>query len=272
MEKSIYSSAFNLIKNNFNYEFHLANFCCIAEEVVIAVNTSEDNTLEELRRFAKNSDLPKLRILSCDFSYEDPQLDGKIKNFALQNTTKPAKINLDMDEYIPFWQKELWDTLYERYASFFDFKEEFSFFVPSLNLYKDVNHFYDINKKWYFHGVNCHRGVVNFAKLENGRHDISKSDSCELIDADGNLVKTYDIISHFGQLEESELLSLLESKIIPFVVHTGYLNIEDRITRNKNFWERHWSLESGKEVSLPKKQEDFDKPYKHHNLDLGFER
>ena len=47
---SIYSTAFNVVKNNFDYEEAIDNFCSFAEEVVISVNQSEDNTYEELSR------------------------------------------------------------------------------------------------------------------------------------------------------------------------------------------------------------------------------
>ena len=49
---SIYSSAFNLIKNNFDYKEAIDNFCNFAEEVVIAVNTSEDDTLQVLQNLS----------------------------------------------------------------------------------------------------------------------------------------------------------------------------------------------------------------------------
>ena len=38
---SIYSSAFNIIKNDFEYGLFIDKFCEFAEEVVIAVNKSE---------------------------------------------------------------------------------------------------------------------------------------------------------------------------------------------------------------------------------------
>ena len=40
------------------------------------------------------------RIISTDFDYADPLLDGKIKNEALQATSQEFKIGLDMDERI----------------------------------------------------------------------------------------------------------------------------------------------------------------------------
>ena len=54
---SIYSSAFNVIKNSFDYKEAVENFCSFAEEVVICVNQSEDSSLEafeELKKEYKN--------------------------------------------------------------------------------------------------------------------------------------------------------------------------------------------------------------------------
>jgi GDP-D-mannose dehydratase len=48
---SIYTSAFNLIKNKFNYRFYIQNFSQFADEVVIAINTSEDNSVNEVRDY-----------------------------------------------------------------------------------------------------------------------------------------------------------------------------------------------------------------------------
>ena len=55
---SIYSTAFNVIKNNFDYKDAVKNFCLFAQEVVISINESEDNTweaFEELKETYGNS-------------------------------------------------------------------------------------------------------------------------------------------------------------------------------------------------------------------------
>ena len=78
---SIYSSAFNLIKNKFDYESAIENFCTFAEEVVIAVNTSEDNTYETLLELS--SKYQNLKVIPTSFSYGDILFDGKIKNAPL---------------------------------------------------------------------------------------------------------------------------------------------------------------------------------------------
>lgn len=236
---SIYTSAFNLIKNNFDYKEALFNFSHIANELVIAVNTSEDETLEVLKKEAQDIQRCFVKIVPTDFSYSDPLLDGKIKNAALQASTEEVKIGLDMDERIPLWQKNEWLN----YAKFLKHVNGYeAFFIPSINLYQDENHYFSITKKWYMHKAGLFRGAVNFGRKEDGTVDINKSDTCELIDNKGNLVSTLDI-------SLSDL----------FVYHLGYMNLDDKVLRNKNFWKNHWSIEAGKEVEVPLTVEDISK-------------
>lgn len=251
---SIYTSAFNLIKNNFDYVESINNFCRFADEVVIAVNKSEDNTFEAL----KSLNLNNLKLIETNFSYQDPLLDGKIKNEALQNTKEEFKIGLDMDEYIPLWQKDIWVNL--AYQLRFDAYD--CYMIPSINLYKDKEHYFSIGHKWYLHKSNLFRGAVNFARNQNGTVDTSRSDTCELIDSNGNLISS--------KMFDNDINSL-RSKIVPFVVHNGYLNLQDRILRNKNFWKEHWKIESGGIEPTHKVHEfleDFSERYYQHNLDL----
>ena len=218
---SIYSSAFNLIKNKFDYQFVLNNFCDIADEVVICVNSSEDQTLDFLSKQCKK--LHNLKIISSDISYDDPLLDGKIKNIALQSTSdnNPIKIGLDMDEYIPIWQKNIWYNLAKNLMQ----DDCACYMVPSINLYKDCLHYFSITPKWYIHKSGLFRGVVKFAIKDNGCVDTHKSDTCELIDINGNLV-----------LSKSTPIDIesLRQKNIPFVVHTGYISLEDKDTADKS--------------------------------------
>jgi hypothetical protein len=254
---SIYTSAFNLIKNNFNYKFHIQNFSQFAEEVVIAINTSEDNSLNEIRDFViENYD--NVRILETNFSYNDPLLDGKIKNAALQATTKDLKIGLDMDEYIPLWQKSIWENI----AIELIYSKQFSVMIPSLNLFKDKHHYFSIGLKWYMHKKDLYRGAVNFGRKSDGTVDTSKSDTCELIDKNNNLVPSIMLPTD---------LNSLKSNNIPFVVHTGYMNLENRILRNKNFWTNHWKIESGgkhPEHSVHESLNDFKENYQLHGLNI----
>jgi hypothetical protein len=254
---SIYSSAFNLIDNKFDFEFSIKNFTNFADEVVIAVNTSKDSTLQQLKEL--QSLYTNLKIIECNYLYSDPLLDGKIKNFALQNTTMDIKISLDMDEYIPQWQKPIWeklstDLLNDTFAS--------CYMIPNINLYKDKHHYSSIASKWYLHKKGLKRGAVNFAKKLDGTIDTYKSDSCELLDINDNLVPCRYINADIDQLR---------SNLYPFVVHTGYKNLPDRITRNNNFWKNHWLVESGG-IAPPHKVHsnihEFTEQGKQHGLNI----
>jgi hypothetical protein len=251
---SIYTSAFNLIKNKFNYKFHIQNFSQFADEVIIAINTSEDNSVNEVRDFVIEN-CNNVYILETNFSYEDPLLDGKIKNAALQATKQDIKISLDMDEYIPLWQKYIWENIGNQLM----YSQAQAVMIPSLNLYKDKEHYFSITPKWYMHKKDLYRGPVNWAKKDNGTVDTSKSDTCELIDENGNLVYCMQTSSDIDSLRNNN----------PFVVHTGYINLDNRILRNKNFWEKHWKIESGGEPPKHKVHQslnDFQENYQKHNL------
>lgn len=253
MKVSIYSSAFNVVKNKYPYLSTIFRFCSFADEVVVSVNTSEDQTFYVLKDLQKDFD--NLKIIESNFSYEDPFLDGKIKNNALQNCTGDVLIGLDMDEYIPNWQKPLWDKFAEYLL---EDSEVDCFMFPSLNLYKDIEGFCSITNKWYLHKKGLFRGPVNFGKTEDGFLDISKSDGCELIDKDGNLAKSKSVASED-----------LKSNNVPFVVHTGYLNLQDKVLRAKNFWNNHWNLSSGgKEGQIFESEDDIKLEYRKHNLNI----
>lgn len=252
---SIYSSAFNLIKNKFDYANAISRFCCFADEVVVAVNASEDGTLDKLNALEFNN----LKIIETNFSYEDPLLDGKIKNQALQATKEEFKIGLDMDEYIPTWQKDIWLNL--AYKLRFDLYD--CYMVPSVNLYRSEKHFFSISHKWYLHKSGLFRGPVNFARKSDGTVDTTKSDTCELIDKNGNLVKSKIFNNDINDLR---------SKKVPYVVHTGYLSLDNRVLRNKNFWKKHWEIESGgikPTHKVHESLEDFNESYYEHLLDIN---
>ena len=103
MKYSIYTSCFNIEKNNFNYwqetiprwiKFIKEGEC---GEIVIAVNKSEDKTLEIIKDNFNKFNF--ISIVETDFEYEDYAFDGKIKNAALQNTKNNICLGLDLDEY-----------------------------------------------------------------------------------------------------------------------------------------------------------------------------
>ena len=112
------------------------------------------------------------------------------------------------------------------------------------------------------HKKGLYRGPVNWARKNNGTIDTSKSDTCELIDENGNLVYS---------IQTPNDIDSLQSNNFPFVVHNGYLNLENRILRNYNFWENHWKIESGGEPPTHKVHqsiEDFQENYQEHKLNI----
>lgn len=265
---SIYTSAFNLIKNKFAYRETLENFSSFANEVCVAVNTSEDGTLEELQNYADEN--YKVKIIPCDISYDDPWLDGKVKDVALQATTKELKIGLDMDERLPLWQRDMWLQL----GSQFQATKIDALFIHTLNLWGDVrsvqSDLQELYKfKWYLHKGGFHRGPVNFGRKSDGTIDITKSDSCELIDKDGNLAQAYPVTAK----NENGEMFLDSLKTTPFVYHLGYANFQERDLRNKNFWDKHWQVECGKEGKFTSTIEEVSaKKVIPHNLPLWNEK
>ena len=80
---SVYHSAFNLNKHGFTgWQECLRRSCEFADQVVVAVNTSEDDTHDIVSSILKESAKSSI-LLKTSFNYQDPWLDGKIKNAAL---------------------------------------------------------------------------------------------------------------------------------------------------------------------------------------------
>ena len=260
---SIYTSAFNVVKGDFDYKSAIENFCSFADEVVVTINTSEDKTLQVFQNLAllyKN-----LFILQTNFLYTDPGLDGKIKNAALQACTNDICIQLDLDERIPLSQKHLWYNLAGDLLN----AQSHAVMIPVIDLFKDSKNIKSIGSKWYLHKrTGAYRGVVNFARLANGHHDTSKSDSCELIDGWGNLLPSIYLLNPQSDIH-TKLLSIKQYNL-PYVVHYGYLNLDRRVQLNKDFWANHWSVEAGKKVEVPLDVNFFNQvPIVEHNLSLS---
>lgn len=256
MKFSIYSSAFNLINNGFiGWKDSILKSCDFADEVVIAINKSKDDTLAEIQKL----NLSNLKLIDCDISYTDPLLDGKLKNIALQNCSGDLLIQLDLDEYIPFCQKENWIKLGESLNQHPSLQ---SIMIPSINLYGSWDTYKNITPKWYMHKRGLFRGPVNFAKKDNGTVDTNKSDTCELIDFAGNLVPLLAMPCKLEDLHRDNI----------FVVHYGYLDFNSRIKRNQEFWSEHWLRESGGDNpphKIHQSLDDFQEEYLEHGLSLS---
>lgn len=262
---SIYCSAFNVNEMSFDYSTALGVFNAFAEEVVIAVNTSRDGTLETLHKHKRINNLHKLKIVETSFDYNDLAFDGKIKNVALQECTKDFCIGLDLDEFIPWSALDNWKET----AKFIGESEDFnSVLIPSIDLYYSYKHAKNVGFKWYLHKrEGMQRGVVNFAKLDNGKIDIEKSDTCELLDKNGNLTRS--LLACPINYSTEEKLNFIKKEGAPYVFHTGWLNKEQRLKQNK-FWKPVWENRAGREVNnIIEKVEDFGEiKYFEHGLPL----
>ena len=250
MKFSSYTSAFNLVKMGFDWQNSILNYSQFMDEVVIAINTSEDDTFETVSKFLEEKGISNVILRQCSFDYSDLAFDGKIKNFALQHTSGDIKISCDIDERFPLYQKDLWRRVGNHLLSQIEIS---AFLIPSINLCGDIYHYKDIGYKWYMHKDGLYRGIVNFAKKQDGKIDTDRSDTCELIDANGNLVQALKFDNSIEGLREGET---------PYVFHYWAVDKDQRIKQNE-FWQPVWSNRAGKKID---NKTDFSKVqvFKHY--------
>lgn len=259
MSFSIYTSLYNLSGGFIDYKSALDNFCGFAEEVIIGTTTdSQDNTIELLQEYQKLN--PKVKLAITDFKLDTAEFDGQIKNAALKLSTKKFSILLDGDERIVLSDRNRWEELANR----LDNSNLEAVMIPVIDLFNSEKEYKSIGRKWYLHKNNptFTRGVVKFARKEGGNIDHSKSDTCELLNEDGNLVKS-------ALIEQTLTVEEIQDKDIPYVLHLGYLNKENRLKSNK-FWQPVWNKRAGEEVTdIIHNIEDLNKiKYFKHNLKL----
>lgn len=235
---SIYTSAFNLKTGIYNWEKSLSEFSAFANEVVVATfNKQED--IDLLKTFSAGNQ--KIKIVVCDLSLDDPEFDGKLKNAALQNCTKPYCILLDLDERILLSQYQSWANLALQLGE----SEYDSVFIPVIDLFHSESECKDVGFKWYLHKnfIGLERGVVNFARKVNGKIDTDRSDSTELVRS-GELAKTCYLFDPRLSLEEKLLAT---KKFGVYVYHYGWLDsIKKELT--VKFWEPVWSNRAGRDI------------------------
>lgn len=245
---SIYTSAFNIIKNHYDYKTAFENYNNFADEVVVStISDNEDATLEVLKEISSKNN--KFKIIVSNLDRKDPLFWGKLRNDGLQNCTNEFCISLDLDELLPLWQKYNWINS----ARMLSYSNEDAYLVPLLNLWgskdsirwdNDTNYLF----KWALHknlnnaNLKLKRGPANFALNKDETVDITKSDTNELIYENGDLVKTKKIIDNYSGNPE-EYIRECSRKI--FIYHTGYLNFQDRILRNKSFWNEQFKIQAG---------------------------
>ena len=266
---SIYSIAFNVVKNNFAYEEAIENFCAFAEEVVVAVNKSDDNTWDEFKRLDEKH--ANLKIIPAAVSLDDPRLDGKLFNLALQATTQEFKILGGLDHRFCLYQKTQW----EEAAYKLRFAPVDSFMIPVLDLWGDNQSVRwdsasNVQSMWFLHKAGLCRGVVDKARLEDGSYDPSKCDSSSLIHEDGTIATSYRyLVSYPSNMDE--YFKILKKQNL-FVYHIGYANFDNRIKVNKDVWQKQWEEIRPKEkkenlVAVTTEELQKHKTYK-HNLKL----
>jgi hypothetical protein len=263
MKFSIYSTAYNLKAGLFDLDKSIKRFCDFAEEVVIATNTQEDYKILS----SYQSKYPNLKVVCENIPLSDYAFDGKLKNIALQMCTGDFGILLDLDEYIPIDQKPVWQNIAHKWVSSIadPFSKPAALLIPVIDLIQDVNHYKSIGFKWYLHTLaGCHRGVVNFAKLDNGKIDIAKSDTTELLDYKGDLIPSSYLFD--PNLSESALLSAMKFYNI-FVVHEGWLHKEQR-AKQSAFWKPHWENRGGQELQVTDLNALYSEEYPFHNLHI----
>ena len=237
MNLSVYTSAFNLSNGLYDLEGAVSNWAYYANEIVVA--TFPDQVGEVSRAFQSISERLdiKAKVVAANTSLKDPLFDGELKNEALQNCSNAIVIQQDLDERLSglpsFWGH------YGQYLLKKDFFCSIS--IPTIDLFKDWKHYKSVGSKWYMHTKEgTFRGPVNFAIREDGTIDTNKSDTCELINANGDLLPAFRFFDFTPEANNAD---------IPHVFHLGYLDLEKRVASNK-FWGPVWTLRNGDYVDV----------------------
>ena len=263
---SIYSSMFNVVKMNFDWKDAIQNWFDFLDgrgQISIAVNTSEDDSFEEIKKFCELIKRENVlshtvfTIFQTSFPYDDPEFDGKIKNAALKNCKEKFCILLDCDERIGLWNRPSW----EKYAQSLERDSVDAYLIPVLDLCKAKETFKSIGSKWYLHKnlPTIRRGVVNFARLENGAIDIKKSDTCEAIYEDGSLIRAKPLVD--PHLPNYMKLYAMQDGEIPLVYHLGWLDAPQRLNQSA-YWREVWIARAQNEDAVDdilKTADDFNK-------------
>jgi hypothetical protein len=247
----IYSTCFNIISNQFDYEKSISSFCRFADSVYIAVNKSKDKTYEELTKLTNS--YSNLHLITTNIDYSNPLLDGFLKNeslkFAESNPKNKYFLGIDLDEIVIKNQREKWDRLAELFIDYYKYD---GLLLPSVDLFgskETVRWSENKNKsyKWYLHKRGLNRGPVNFAVKSNGRLDVNLSDGCEIVDSSGNLANCVRPDQYLDEIKDCQDYYKVIDKELVYVVHTGNLDFQKRIVRNNNFWVKQWKKCSGDE-------------------------
>lgn len=233
---SIYSAGYNIQKFNFSYEKNIKNWADFVGprgQIVVAVNKSEDQTLELLQSLQKEISI--LELFETDISYTN-RIDGLTKTAALDKCLLPIRCLMDFDEFFPTKSQNIWGNYVESLIkSPYD-----GLLVPSLDLWgstKNIRKNCNIGQKFRIHKESIKsRGVISSAELPGGYFDTSKSDCTEALLSDRNLGYFAQIVDPaFLRPENSQLLQNL-----PFTVHESYLDFARKANHGKHYWKKAW--------------------------------
>ncbi len=265
---SIYTSLYRLENGFIDWKSALDNFCSFADEVIVSTFLDNDMyTINELENYSKNN--RKCTILRVfPGNIRDLDFDGRLKDAAFKICTQPYCILLDGDERINIQDK----PKFEKIAKYLDDNKIDACFVPVIDLFNSEKEYKSIGCKWYISRnlSDLHRGIVNFAKKENGKIDINKSDTCELIKDNGQLAYSYYLIN--PSLADYEKLEVIKRDDLPVIYHLGWLDKEKRLKSNE-FWQPVWNNRAGHEVkNIIHSKDKLDKiEYFPHGLKLWYE-
>ena len=255
MKISAYTTAFNLKDYPFDWRASLKNYLYYCDEVIVAIPFQDSGSAELI-----SESFPDEKRLFVYIAQTD-DVDGGLKNEALQRCVHDTCLQMDLDEQI-YGGKEAWSWVID----FLQNEPYDCLMLPVLNLFHDVNHYKDIGFKFRLHkrvgrdGRYLRRGIVNFAKNKDGTFDPTKSDSTELIDSHGNLaiatmIQTSDTLAWFKLGN-------------PSVIHYGYVDFKARCQVNKNVWHQVWKDRGAKDLPALEQSELNKIPYYEHGLVL----
>lgn len=271
MSLSIYGTGYNLQKMGFSWKETLQNwldFLHHSGEIVIAVNTSEDDTVNLIRQYVASTlqshSQISVKVIDAEIPYTDPEFDGKLKALALSHCTQPYAMLLDFDELLVPSQRALWVGLARDMEMDYSFD---SYLVPVVDIFGDEQHYKGIGTKFYIHRntSNITRGVHKQAYREDGSIDKTKSDTTEAIYKDSReIIRAKQLV--MMDLPQYITVGCLESGVTPFVVHLGWLNLEQRVKQSA-FWRPHWDNRDKHSQEPETTLVDLEKiPRYHHNL------
>jgi len=255
---SIFTPLFNVIQNDIRgWQKSISLSAEFADELVVVINTSTDNTEEEVRKIL--APYSNWKIINTAFPKEAP-MDGQIKNAGMQACSNEFQLLIDGDEYMQKWMRPLVDNLLFQ----FKFAPQKCMMLPSVDLFGSDEFYKSINLKQYITKKGVYRGISNQARNPDGTANTQISDGTEVIDENSNMVESIAMTTELCELEGGNT---------PYVVHEGYKFLDSRLNRGAAFWNEHWIITGGGRLPahvIHKNMESFNcYQAKKHNLKLA---